>query len=165
MSKSKSKSKKTKVKNGNTISMHYVGTFDDGVEFDSSHTRNEPISVVVGSGQLIKGLDKALVGMKVGDTKTVNVKPAEGYGDYNEEAIAELPKDTFPADIQENLQVGMVLPLILKENPGQPFPAKAKEIKDESIVFDLNHPLAGKAVNFDVEIMDIEAEAATEAEG
>jgi FKBP-type peptidyl-prolyl cis-trans isomerase 2 len=162
-----SKSDKVKVENGNTVSMHYVGTFEDGVEFDSSHTRNEPISVVVGSGQLIRGLESALVGMEIGDTKTVNVKPADGYGEYNEEAIAELPMDTFPEDIQENLQVGMVLPLVLKENPGQPFPAKAKEIKDESIVFDLNHPLAGKEVNFDVEILGIETdvtEGTTETE-
>ena len=164
--KKKATANETKIVTGNKVQLHYVGSFaEDGEVFDNSRVRNQPIDIVVGSGQLIPGLDTALVGMTVGDTKTINVKPEQGYGEYNAARVAELPKDTFPSQIQENLQVGMVLPLVLKNNPDQPFPAKAKEIKDNSIVFDLNHPLAGKEVNFDVEILGIEAAVSAATEG
>ena len=85
-----------KVEKGQTVDIHYVGTFNDGEQFDSSHDREEVLSVQVGAGQLIKGFDAALIGMEIGVTKTVNIKPTEGYGEYNPEALAELPKDMFP---------------------------------------------------------------------
>jgi FKBP-type peptidyl-prolyl cis-trans isomerase 2 len=150
------------VENGQTVSIHYVGTFNDGEKFDSSHDREAPLSVIVGKGQLIKGFDQALVGMEVGQTKTVNLKPVDAYGEYNPEAKAELPKDMFPEQVQENLEVGMVLPLVLKHNPQQPFPAKTEEIKESTFVFDLNHPLAGKDLNFEIELLSIEEETTTE---
>jgi len=149
------------IENGQTVSLHYVGTFSDGEQFDSSHDREEALSVLVGAGQLIKGFDAALVGMGVGETKTINLAPTEAYGEYNPEAMAELPKDMFPQEVQDNLEVGMVLPLVLKHNPGQPFPAKTAEVKESTYVFDLNHPLAGKDLNFDIEILAIEEGAAT----
>jgi len=151
------------VENGQTVSLHYVGTFNDGKEFDSSHERQAPLSVIVGQGQLIKGFDNALVGMEVGQTKTVNLAPTEAYGDYNPQAMAELPKDMFPQEVQDNLQVGMMLPLVLKHAPENPFPAKTKEIKESTYVFDLNHPLAGKELNFEIELLAIEKEAVSEA--
>ncbi len=144
------------VESGQTVNIHYVGTFNDGEEFDSSHMRGEAVSVVVGENQLIKGFDNALVGMEVGETKTVNLKPTEAYGEYNPQALAELPKDMFPQEVQENLEVGMMLPLVLKHRPETPFPAKAKEIKDSTYVFDLNHPLAGKELNFEIEVLSID---------
>ena len=144
------------VENGQTVSLHYVGTFNDGEKFDSSHDREAPLSVIVGRGQLIKGFDNALVGMEVGETKTVNLTPAEAYGDYNPMAMAELPKDMFPQEVRDNLQVGMMLPLVLKHAPDQPLPAKTKEIKESTYVFDLNHPLAGKDLNLEIELLAIE---------
>ena len=146
------------VESGQTVSVHYTGTFNDGEKFDSSHDRKEPLSVIVGEGQLIKGFDSALVGMEVGETKTVNLKPTEAYGEYNPQALAELPKDMFPPQVQENLKVGMMLPLVLKHRPDTPFPAKAKEIKESTYVFDLNHPLAGKELNFEIELLSIDKE-------
>ena len=151
------------VKNGNTVNIHYVGTFNDGKQFDSSHSRNETLSVTVGQGNLIKGFDRALIGMKVGETKKVHIKPAEGYGEYNPKAKAELPKDMFPAEVQNNLKVGMVLPLVLKQDPSQPFPATTEAIKEETYVFDLNHPLAGKELNFEIELLAIESTKSTKA--
>lgn len=153
------------VENGQTVNLHYVGTFNDGEQFDSSHDREEVLSVVVGAGQLIKGFDAALVGMTVGETKTVNLTPEVAYGAYNPEAMAELPKDMFPQEVQDSLEVGMVLPLVLKHNPAQPFPAKTSEIKESTYVFDLNHPLAGKELNFEIELLGIEETGAATAEG
>jgi FKBP-type peptidyl-prolyl cis-trans isomerase 2 len=156
----KKTTKKKLVKNGNTVNIHYVGTFNDGNEFDSSHARNESLSVTVGEGNLIKGFDNALVGMKVGETKKVHIKPTEGYGEYNPKAKAELPKDMFPEEVQNSLKVGMILPLVLKQDPSQPFPATTEAIKEETYVFDLNHPLAGKELNFEIELLSIDADAA-----
>ena len=153
----KKKAKATTVKTGDLVNVHYKGTFtENGEEFDNSYTRGEPIKVMVGEGQVIPGFDKALVGMKEGQIKTVHILPSEGYGEYKPEAIVSLPKETFPAEIQQNLQVGMVLPLVLKDNPGQPFPAKTTKINPETFEFDLNHPLAGKEVDFEIQLVGVE---------
>lgn len=147
------------IKEGDTVSLHYTGKYaDTGEKFDSSHDVGTPLQVTVGSGQLIPGFESALVGMQEGESKSVNIAPEQGYGQHNPEAIVSLPKDTFPAEIQENLQVGMVLPLVLKQNPEQPFPAKTTEIGDQTITFDLNHPLAGKEISFDIEVLSVETD-------
>lgn len=151
---------KAKAKNGDQVVLNYVGTLDTGEEFDNTASRNQPMSVIVGDGGLIPAFSDALIGMSAGDTKTLHLEAAKGYGEYNPDAIVELPKETFPQEIQENLQVGMVLPLVMKENPKTPFPAKATEIKESSFMFDLNHPLAGKNINFDIEVL-----AVTKAKG
>ena len=156
----KKKAKATTVKTGDLVNVHYKGTYtESGEEFDSSYTRGEPIKVMVGEGQVIPGFDKALVGMKEGQVKTVHILPSEGYGDYKPEAIVSLPKETFPAEIQQNLQVGMVLPLVLKDHPGQPFPAKTTKINPQTFEFDLNHPLAGKEVDFEIQLVGVETVA------
>ena len=154
------------IKEGDTVSVHYTGKYtESGEQFDSSHDAGSPLQVIVGSGQLIPGFEAALVGMQTGESKSVDVAPDQGYGQYNPEAVVALPKDTFPAEIQENLQVGMVLPLVLKQNPEQPFPAKATEIGAQTITFDLNHPLAGKDISFDIEVVSVETdETDTETE-
>ena len=113
------------IKEGDTVSVHYTGTYTEtGEQFDSSHDAGTPLQVIVGSGQLIPGFEAALVGMQTGESKSVDIAPEQGYGQHNPDAIVSLPKETFPEEIQENLQVGMVLPLVLKQNPGQPFPAR-----------------------------------------
>ena len=88
------------VENGNTVSVHYRGTLNDGTEFDSSHSRGEPLSFQVGSGQMINGFDAALPGMAVGETKSITLTPDQAYGESNPEAITDVPKESFPARIQ-----------------------------------------------------------------
>lgn len=139
------------VKNGDKVKVHYTGKLANGEEFDSS-TGREPLAFTVGAGQMIKGFDAAMAGMKVGDKKTVNIAAAEGYGEVSEEAIIEFPKTNIPAEMK--LEPGMNLQLTNQE--GQPFPVTVKEIKDDVIVLDANHFLAGKELVFDIELVEVE---------
>lgn len=138
------------VKNGDTVKVHYTGKLTSGDPFDSSEGR-EPLEFQVGAGQMIPGFDAALPGMEVGDKKTVNIPAAQGYGETNEEAIIEFPKENVPEDMK--LEPGMSLTLSNQE--GQPFPVVVKEIKDDVIVLDANHFLAGKDLVFDIELVEI----------
>ena len=109
---------------------------------------------VHGQGQIVPGLEKALAGMKVGEQKTVVVKPEEGYGQVNPQGFQEVPKENFPA---EGLKVGMTLMAHGKD--GVPVRIRVHEIKDKTIVVDLNHPLAGKTLTFNVKINEIKTAA------
>jgi FKBP-type peptidyl-prolyl cis-trans isomerase 2 len=140
----------TQVKNGDTVKVHYTGKLTTGDQFDSSEGR-EPLEFTVGAGQMIPGFDAALPGMAIGDKKTVNISAAEGYGEINEQAIIEFPKENVPEDMK--LEPGMSLTLSNQE--GQPFPVVVKEIKDEIIILDANHFLAGKDLVFDIELVEI----------
>ena len=142
----------TKVKVGDAVKVHYTGKLENGEEFDSSVGR-EPLAFTVGAGQMIKGFDAALTGMEVGDKKQVNITALDGYGERSEEAMIDFPKENIPADMK--LEIGMTLTLTNQE--GQPFPVVVIEIKEESIVLDANHFLAGKALVFDIELVEIEA--------
>ena len=142
----------TRVKVGNTVKVHYTGKLENGEEFDSSVGR-EPLAFTVGAGQMIKGFDAALPDMEVGDKKQVNITALDGYGERSEEAMIDFPKENIPADMK--LELGMTLTLTNQE--GQPFPVVVIEIKEESIVLDANHFLAGKALVFDIELVEIEA--------
>lgn len=142
----------TKVKVGDAVKVHYTGKLENGEEFDSSVGR-EPLGFTVGAGQMIKGFDAALPGMEVGDKKQVNITALDGYGERSEEAMIDFPKENIPADMK--LEIGMTLTLTNQE--GQPFPVVVLEIKEESIVLDANHFLAGKALVFDIELVEIEA--------
>ena len=142
----------TKVKVGDAVKVHYTGKLENGEEFDSSVGR-EPLGFTVGAGQMIKGFDAALPGMEVGDKKQVNISALDGYGERSEEAMIDFPKENIPADMK--LELGMTLTLTNQE--GQPFPVVVIEIKEESIVLDANHFLAGKALVFDIELVEIEA--------
>jgi peptidylprolyl isomerase len=139
-----------KVKKGDTVMLHYTGRFKNGKVFDNSQERN-PIPVEVGAGEIIRGLEKAVVGMKPGEKKTVTVMPEEGYGHYSEELIIEMPEEKIPENISP--QEGMKLQLI--NEGGQKLPAVVKEILDDAIKLDANHPLAGKTLVFDLEIVEI----------
>ena len=147
----------TLVKAGDVVDVHYKGTLEDGEQFDSSYDRGEPIKTIVGSGGLIKGFDQALVGMEVGAVKSVTIPANEAYGERNDAAVAELAKTVFPTEFVDQITEGSVIPLSNSENPGTSFPATALEVKEESIVFDLNHPMAGKDLTFDIEIVNIDA--------
>jgi peptidylprolyl isomerase len=138
------------VKNGDTVRVHYHGRLTDGTTFDSSEGR-DPLEFQVGAGMVIKGFDNGVVDMKVGDKRTLNIPVEEAYGAKNDELIMEFPKENIPADL--NPQVGMDLQM---SNPeGQVFPVKVAAIGSEFITLDANHPLAGEALVFDIELVEI----------
>lgn len=137
-------------KNGDLVKVHYTGKLVNGEEFDSSAGR-EPLEFTVGKGQMIRGFDEAIPGMKVGDKKTINIAPEEAYGARSEEAIIEFPKKNVPADMK--LEAGM--PLTLSNQEGQPVPVIIVEIKEDVIILDANHFLAGEELVFDIELVEI----------
>jgi FKBP-type peptidyl-prolyl cis-trans isomerase 2 len=138
------------VKNGDVVKVHYTGKLTNGEQFDSS-TGREPLEFTVGAGQMIPGFDAALPGMNVGDKKTITIPAKEAYGEANEEAIIEFPKENVPAEMK--LEPGQSLTLSNQE--GQPFPVVVKEIKDDVIILDANHFLAGKDLVFDIELVEV----------
>ncbi len=137
-------------KHGDVVKVHYTGKLTNGEQFDSS-TGREPLEFTVGAGQMIKGFDAAMPGMKVGEKKTINILPEDAYGVKDEQAIIEFPKENIPKEMKP--EVGMKLQL--RNESGQPFPVTIAEIKDDIIVLDANHSLAGKELVFDIELMDI----------
>ncbi len=142
----------TQVKTGDTVRIHYTGTLDTGETFDSSQGR-EPLEFVVGSGQIIPGLEKAVPGMAVGETKTVAVPCDDAYGQANPEAKQDVPRETIPADIP--LDPGTRLQM---QTPnGQVVPVTVISADDEKVVLDANHPLAGKDLTFKIEVVDVKA--------
>jgi peptidylprolyl isomerase len=138
------------VKSGDKVKVHYHGKLTSGETFDSSEGR-QPLEFEVGSGMVIKGFDDGVTGMKVGEKKTLNIPSHEAYGEKNPDYIIEYPKTQFPADMQ--LELGM--PLVMSNAGGQQFQVKVTEIKDEVIVLDANHPLAGEELIFDIELVEI----------
>jgi peptidylprolyl isomerase len=137
-------------KNGDVVKVHYTGKLINGEQFDSSIGR-EPLEFTVGAGQMIKGFDAAMPGMAVGEKKTINIAPEDAYGPKSEEAIIEFPKENVPADMK--LEPGM--PLTLSNQQGQPVPVIVVEVKEDVIVLDANHFLAGQELVFDVELVEI----------
>lgn len=137
---------------GHLVSVDYVGTLDNGEEFDNS-TKNGPISFIAGAGQVIKGFDNAILGMKVNEEKKFKIVKNEAYGDINPELMHKVPLDKLPADIKTQAKVGGFI--VLQAPTGQQIPAKIASIDKESITLDMNHPLAGKNLNFKIKIMDI----------
>ena len=132
--------------------MHYTGKLVNGESFDSSEGR-EPLEFTVGAGMMIKGFDAAMPGMAVGDKKTVNIPAVDAYGEKDPSAIIEFPRENVPEDMK--LEAGMQLTLSNQE--GQPFPVVVIEIKDDLIVLDANHFLAGQELVFDIELVEIVA--------
>jgi len=140
----------TEVKSGDSVSIHYVGTLTDGTRFDSSEGR-DPLAFTVGSGQIIPGLDKAIPGMSVGEKKTVNIPATEAYGAADPNALHTVPRDQVPADI--SLDPGTALQVQTPQ--GQMVNVTVVEVSDEAVVFDANHPLAGKDLVFAIELVSI----------
>lgn len=138
------------VKSGDKVKVHYHGKLTNGETFDSSEGR-APLEFEVGSGMVIKGFDDGVTGMAVGEKKTINIPFNEAYGPSNPEMIIEMPKDRFPADME--IEVGT--PLMMSDQQGNQFQVTIKEIKDMSVMLDANHPLAGKDLVFDLELVEI----------
>lgn len=139
-----------KVENGDSVKVHYTGKLTNGEKFDSSEGR-EPLAFVVGAGQMIKGFDKAIPGMELGEKKTITLDPEEAYGDVNQEAIIEFEKKNIP----DTLEIKEGMRLQLQSASGQPIPVVVKEIKQDTVVLDANHQLAGKELVFDIELVEI----------
>ena len=138
------------VKTGDKVNVHYHGKLTDGTTFDSSEGR-APLSFTAGSGQVIVGFDNAVIGMNIGDKKTVQIPVAEAYGDRDDNMVIELPLSEFPAD--QAPEVGMELQM--SNNQGNLFNVVITEIKDDTMVLDANHPLAGMDLIFDIELESI----------
>lgn len=138
------------VRNGDKIKVHYRGTLDDGTVFDSSEGR-EPLEFEVGSGMVIPGFDKGVMGMTVGQKKTINIPVDEAYGPVQEEMYMEFPIDRFPADMKP--EVGMSLNMT--NGSGQAIPVVIAEVQEEAVILDANHPLAGEDLTFELELVDI----------
>ncbi|MEM9637945.1 MAG: peptidylprolyl isomerase [Pseudomonadota bacterium] len=140
----------TQVKTGDTVGIHYTGTLLDGTKFDSSEGR-DPLEFVVGSGQIIPGLDNALPGMAVGDKKSVDVPCAEAYGPINPEMRQAIPREGFPEDVP--LDIGTQLNVQTPE--GQAMQVMIVAADEATVTIDANHPLAGQDLKFDIELMSI----------
>ena len=138
------------VKNGDNIQIHYRGRLEDGTVFDSSEGR-EPLEFQVGSGSVIPGFDEGVQGMEVGDKKTIHIPAAEAYGERHEHMLFEFPKDRFPAEIVP--EEGMTLNM--SDGQGQVIPVVITEVKDDVVLLDANHQLAGKDLIFDLELVSI----------
>ena len=139
------------INTGQVVSVHYVGTFDDGTEFDSSRNRGEPLTFQLGAGQVIPGFDNAVASMSVGDTQDIRLEPAEAYGEVNEAAFQDVPRTMFPEDFEfriDEIVQG-------QQQNGQPFRARIVSVGDETVNLDFNHPMAGKALNFNLELVSI----------
>ncbi|MEO7265164.1 MAG: peptidylprolyl isomerase [Ferruginibacter sp.] len=138
------------VKNGDVVKVHYTGKLTNGDQFDSSAGR-EPLEFTVGAGQMIKGFDAAMPGMEVGEKKTINIPAEEAYGERSEEAVIPFPKENIPPEMK--LEPGMQLNLTNQQ--GQPVPVVVKEVQDDVVLLDANHFLAGEALVFDIELVEI----------
>ena len=138
------------VKNGDKVKVHYHGRFTDGTTFDSSEGR-EPLEFTVGEGNVIKGFDEGVMGMSIGDKKTVSIQAGDAYGDKNDDMLVEFPKEQFPPDM--NPEVGMQLNIT--NGNGQVILVTIVEVKEDSVILDANHPLAGKDLVFDIELVSI----------
>lgn len=140
----------SKVKDGNTVKVHYTGTLKDGSVFDTSAER-EPLEFKLGEGQLIPGFEKAVVGMEEGESTKIDIPVKEAYGEAREDLIINVPKDQLPDDVEP--EVGMQLQV--NQPDGQPVPVRIAEISDDELTLDANHPLAGKDLSFEIEVVEI----------
>ena len=136
---------------GKTCRTHYRGTFNDGTQFDSSYDRGEPLEFVCGAGQMIKGFDAAVADMEIGQVVDVHLMPEEAYGQPNPEAIFTLEIAQLPGS--EDLTVGQQV--YLSNQFGQPFPVKVTAKEEKTITFDANHEMAGKELNFRIELVEV----------
>jgi peptidylprolyl isomerase len=142
------------VKNGDTVKVHYHGRLADGSTFDSSEGR-EPLEFQVGAGSVIKGFDDGVMGMSVGDKRTVNIPADDAYGDKSADMLVEFPREQFPDDMKP--EVGMRLNMT--NGSGQVVPVMIIEVKDDAVILDANHPLAGEDLIFDIELVSISAKS------
>lgn len=148
------------VTKGEVVGVHYVGTLDDGTEFDNSRKRENPLFFRVGDRQVISGFDNAVLGMKIGETKTFSVPPEQAYGPADPNLLRSVPKSNFPDDF--SFKSGLIVEM--KSPQGKPYPAVIADFNEEEVTLDFNHPLSGKTLNFEVELVATENGTKTETE-
>ena len=140
----------SQAKTGDSVRIHYTGKLQDGTQFDSSEGR-DPLEFELGAGNIIPGFEKAVEGMAVGDKKNVDIEPEDAYGPHHDQLVQQVPKSALPDEIEP--QVGMQLQ---SQTPdGQVMPLTVTAVADDEITVDANHPLAGKTLNFDIELVEI----------
>lgn len=140
----------TEAQAGNTVKVHYTGRFEDGTVFDSSEGR-DPLEFTLGEGQVIDGFNDAVEGMSPGESKTTTIAPERGYGPRTDEMLIDVERDQFPDEIDP--EIGMQLQV--QGQGGQLIPVVVAEVGEESVTLDANHPLAGRELIFDIELVDI----------
>jgi peptidylprolyl isomerase len=136
-------------KRGDTVRVHYKGTLDDGSVFDSSEGR-EPLEFTIGGGQVIAGFDQGVTGMSPGDERTINIPSSDAYGEVQAELLLRVPRDQFPPDVTP--EVGQQLQM---SDGQQTFVVTVRDVADDAVLLDANHPLAGKALTFELTLVDI----------
>jgi peptidylprolyl isomerase len=137
-------------RSGDTVRVHYTGRLDDGTVFDSSRER-DPLEFQLGSGQVIAGFDEAVEGMATGESKSVRIPSAEAYGEHDEALLLRVPIEQFPPDMRP--EVGQHLQL--SRDGAEPVVVTVAEVSEDRVVLDANHPLAGRDLTFDLELVDI----------
>jgi len=140
----------SQAKTGDTVKIHYTGTLDDGTQFDTSEGR-EPLEFEIGGGQVIPGFDNAVEGMTAGDKKSVRIEAGDAYGERHEELVQQIPSSALPEDMTP--EVGMALQSQAPD--GQVMMLMVTAVGEDEITVDANHPLAGKALSFDIELVSI----------
>jgi FKBP-type peptidyl-prolyl cis-trans isomerase 2 len=141
----------SQVKKDDTVKVHYTGKLKDGQVFDSSVERDEPIEFKVGDGKIIPGFENGIIDMKVNEKKTIEIAKEDAYGEVHDELYQEIPKDQLPDEVEPAEGMG----LVAKNPDGSERELRINAVKDESIIVDANHPLAGKDLNFEVEVLEI----------
>ena len=140
----------SQAKSGDKVRIHYTGKLDDGTQFDSSEGR-EPLEFELGGGQIIAGFEQAVEGMSVGESKSVRLEPEEAYGPHHEQLVQQVSRDALPDDIDP--KEGMALQSSSPD--GQVTQLTVTAVTEKSITVDANHPLAGRALSFDIELVEI----------
>jgi len=140
----------SQVKNGNTVKIHFTGKLENGEVFDTSLAR-EPMEFQVGNGDVMPGLEEGIVGMAVGDTKTIEILPEQGFGDKLEDLVVEVMKGVLPESVTP--EVGQQLQVSKAE--GEVIVVTIVDMSDDTVTLDANHPLSGHTLFFDVELVEI----------
>jgi FKBP-type peptidyl-prolyl cis-trans isomerase 2 len=136
---------------GKIVKIHYKGTLDNGEVFDSSYEHGEPIEFTCMAGQVVPGFDNGVVDMELGEKKTIHIEPADAYGEVREDLIMEVPLENIPnAD-----QLPVPGTIYMQTPDGNPIPVQVTKVENGKATFDMNHPLAGKALNFEMELVEV----------
>lgn len=141
----------TQAKQGDTVKVHYSGTLSDGTVFDSSEGR-DPLQFTLGAGQIIPGFERAVEGLAPGEKTTTVIPPEHAYGEHQPEAVLEVPLARLPPDL--NPEVGQQLQM--QGENGQPIPVRVTGLSDDTVTIDANHPLAGKELTFQIELVTVD---------
>jgi len=136
---------------GDTVKVHYTGTLEDGTVFDTSVER-EPLEFTLGQGQLIPGFEQAVIGMKIGDLKTINIPADQAYGPYRDDLILVIERDQLPEDLDP--EVGQQLQMTQAD--GEVVRVMVSDVSEATVTIDANHPLAGKDLTFEIELIEIQ---------